>query len=215
MSSPDTIVPAGNRTNPNGPPANGQHTNNWWLMLRKFLRQGKAIASFAPSSRWMARKMLSDIDFGSAKCIVELGAGTGPVTAELVKRVAPDCRLIIIERDPDFCTHLRKRFPGHDIVEGDASRFDEMLAARAIPHVDHILSGLPMPSLPSEVQQRVFEGVHRCLAPHGTYRQLTVMPWVYYRFYRRHFDQVRFKLVALNLPPGGTYVCRRAQRTKP
>ena len=36
----------------------------------------------------------------------------------------------------------------------------------------------------------------------------TVMPLIYYRMYARYFDDVRFKFVPLNLPPGGVYVCR-------
>jgi phospholipid N-methyltransferase len=214
MSSPDGLR-LDERTRPDAPPARSPGSG-WWLMFRTFLRQGKAIASFAPSSRWMVRKMLHDIDFSKSRCIVELGAGTGPITAELVRRVPADCRLIIIERDPDFCDHLRKRFPEHEVVQADAAKFHEILVERSIPHADHIISGLPMPSLPAEVQNAVFSGVARCLAPQGTFRQLTVMPWVYYRFYRRRFAQVSFRLVALNLPPGGTYVCRNTlERYKP
>jgi hypothetical protein len=34
------------------------------------------------------------------------------------------------------------------------------------------------------------------------------MPLVYYKLYRRYFDDVQFRFVAANLPPGGVYVCR-------
>ena len=50
--------------------------------------------------------------------------------------------------------------------------------------------------------------VGRRLAPGGTFRQLTHMPWVYYSLYRGYFEEVRFQLVPLNLPPGGVYICR-------
>ena len=60
---------------------------DWWLMMKAFLKKGRSIASFAPSSRFMARRVVDGIDFESARCIVELGAGTGPITAELIKRV--------------------------------------------------------------------------------------------------------------------------------
>ena len=48
------------------------------------------------------------------------------------------------------------------------------------------------------------------LAPTGTFRQLTHMPWIYYKLYRRYFAEVRFRLVPMNLPPGGVYICRGA-----
>ena len=47
-------------------------------MMKAFFRHGRKIASFAPSSRFMARKIADGIDWEQAKCIVELGAGTGP-----------------------------------------------------------------------------------------------------------------------------------------
>ena len=48
----------------------------------------------------------------------------------------------------------------------------------------------------------------RTLAAHGTFRQLTVMPLIYYRMYARYFDDIRFRFCPWNLPPGGVYVCR-------
>jgi hypothetical protein len=37
------------------------------------------------------------------------------------------------------------------------------------------------------------------------------MPWVYWTMYRRYFRDVSFKLVPLNLPPGGVYYCKGYQ----
>ena len=54
----------------------------------------------------------------------------------------------------------------------------------------------------------VLETSARTLASTGTFRQLTVMPWIYYRLYARYFDDVRFRFCPWNLPPGGVYVCR-------
>jgi hypothetical protein len=34
------------------------------------------------------------------------------------------------------------------------------------------------------------------------------MPLIYYKLYARYFEDVRFRFVPLNLPPGGVYVCR-------
>ena len=50
---------------------------DWWLMLRKFVSHGTAIASFSPSSRFLARSMLRGIDWVRARCVVELARGPG------------------------------------------------------------------------------------------------------------------------------------------
>jgi phospholipid N-methyltransferase len=181
---------------------------DWWLMLRKFARHGTSIASFVPSSRFLARSTCKGIDFETAKCVVELGAGTGPITTELVKRVRPHTRLVVVELDPDFCKRLRAKFPGVDIVEGDASKLEKLLADRGIRQVDHVLSGLPLPSFPPELRDGVLASSARVLAPNGSFRQLSIMPWVYEKLYRGYFTDVRFRFVPLNLPPAGVYVCR-------
>lgn len=187
--------------------------SDWLLMCRKFLKHGTSIATVAPSSRFLARRMLKGIDWDAAQCIVELGAGTGPVTKELVRRIKPHTKLIIVELDPDFCDRLRARFPAADIVEGDACHLDELLADRGITKVDHVISGLPLPSFPQGLRESILASAARCLGDTGVFRQLTVMPYVYWRMYKKYFSEVRFGLVPLNVPPAGVYVCK-GYRTK-
>jgi len=195
------------KTNPNAP-SRSPRGPDWWLMMKKFLQKGRSIASFAPSSRYMARSVVKGIDFDSAKCIVELGAGTGPITAELVARLRPQTKLLVIELDPDLCARLQSRFPQVDVVQGDACQFDKLLADRGFDRVDHVCSGLPLPSFPAPLRDTILATSAKMLAPGGTFRQLTVMPLIYYRMYCRYFEDVRFRFVPVNLPPGGVYVCR-------
>jgi len=194
--------------NANTAPLDQSQAPDWWLFLNKFLRQGTGIAALAPSSRWLARAVVRGIDFEAAGCIVELGAGTGPITTELVRHVNEQCRPIVVERDPDFCQRLRQRFPQADVVEADANDLERLLGERGVERVDHVISGLPLPSFPGEARDRLLRVIHERLAPGGTFRQLTHMPWIYYKLYRRYFAEVRFRLVPMNLPPGGVYICR-------
>ena len=186
-----------------------------WLMFTKFLKDGTKIASFSPSSPYLARAMIRGIDFNQAKVIVELGAGTGPITNELTKVVQPGTKLIVIERDVDFAQRLRERFPTVDVIQGDAAKVEELLAERGIDKVDHFISGLPLPSFPKTLRDEVIASCMKHLAPEGTFRQLTVMPWVYYGLYKKYFSEVKFKFVARNLPPSGVYICRGYKHAAP
>jgi phospholipid N-methyltransferase len=194
-----------------GPDVSTQSGQGRWLFFTKFLTRGKVIASFAPSSRFMVRAVLRGIDFSKCNCIVELGAGTGPITAELIRRAPKDCKLLIIELDADLARHLRKRFPNADVVEADAADMDRLLDERGIDKADHIISGLPLPSIPEEIRDRILDVSAKRLAPGGSFRQLTVMPMVYYWMYRRYFTDLKFRFVPLNLPPGGVYICEGFQ----
>lgn len=189
-------------------PPQRTYTPDWWLVLSKFLRQGTAIAALAPSSRWLAQAQLQGIDFEQARCIVELGAGTGPITAALLSAARPGCRVIVVERDRDFCQRLRQRFPQADIAQCDALELDAVLDQRQVQTVDHVLSGLPLPSFPTAQREQLLQVIARRLTAGGSLRQLTHMPWVYFSLYRGYFQDVQFRLVPINVPPGGVYVCR-------
>jgi phosphatidylethanolamine/phosphatidyl-N-methylethanolamine N-methyltransferase len=181
------------------------------LFLGKFLRHGTAIASLAPSSPWLSRTTVRNVDWERARVVVELGAGTGPITKVLAEKARPDCRVVVLERDPDFARLLHERFdplPNFDVIEGDVRNLTEILDHRGIGRADYVISGLPVPSFPKDLQRDLFRVVKQVLAPEGTYNQITEMPWVYWRFYRRFFDDVRFVFEPRNFPPAGAYFCR-------
>jgi phospholipid N-methyltransferase len=182
------------------------------LFLGKFLKHGTAIASVAPSSRWLSRLTVRNIDWARAQALVELGAGTGPITRVIAERAHRQCRVVVVERDPDFANLLRDRFgalPNFEIVGEDVADLTAILLDRGISSVDHIISGLPVPSFPRDFQRSLFQAVSRVLRPGGTYNQLTEIPWLYRRLYQRHFEDVQFVLEPRNMPPAGTYFCRR------
>jgi phosphatidylethanolamine/phosphatidyl-N-methylethanolamine N-methyltransferase len=181
------------------------------LFLGKFLKHGTAIASLAPSSPWLSRTTVRNIDWDRAKVLVELGAGTGPITKVLAEKARPDCRVVVLERDPDFARILRERFQSRanfDVVEGDVRDLASILERLGVSRVDAVISGLPVPSFPKDLQRDLFRAVKRILVPDGTYNQITEMPWVYLRFYRKFFQDVQFAFEPRNLPPAGAYYCR-------
>ena len=215
-------VPSTNGTSIAHAHANGttrkSRAPDWLLMLGKFLRHGSTIASFVPSSRFLCKALLRGIDWDTAQCIVELGAGTGPVTKQMVKRARPHTKLIVIEQDPDFCRRLREKFhayPNLEVVEGDACKLDKILAERGITLCDHVLCGLPTPSIPAAAREAIMAAAHKVLPPEGLFRQLTNMPWIFWRFYKNYFEHVKFKLVPLNFPPAGVYYCGGYKGPKP
>jgi phospholipid N-methyltransferase len=187
------------------PPAGG--LGDRWLFLNKFLRHGTVIGSVTPSSRWLARAFVRDIEFAAARCVVELGAGTGPITAELLGRAGGCCRVLVIERDAEFCERLRRRFPAAEVIEADACDLARLLDERRVAAVDHILCGVALPWFTEADRHRLLDGARRRLTSAGSFRQLTYMPWLHTHVYRRYFREVSFRFVLRNVPPGGFYVC--------
>ena len=181
------------------------------LFFGKFLRHGTAIASLAPSSKWLSRATVRNIDWERAKVLVELGAGTGPITKVLAEKARPGCQVIVLERDADFARLLRGRFESRadfTIIEGDVRDLAGMLSDRGIGRVDHVISGLPVPSFSKGLQRDLFKAVGAVLDRAGTYNQITELPLVYWRFYKQFFRDVRFRFEPRNFPPAGAYYCR-------
>ena len=67
--------------------------------LAEFLRSPRAIGSVVPSSPSLGRILADAIADVTPGVIVELGAGTGPVTRQLATRF-PDAHLIALEPNP-------------------------------------------------------------------------------------------------------------------
>jgi phosphatidylethanolamine/phosphatidyl-N-methylethanolamine N-methyltransferase len=177
------------------------------VFFKKFLQKGRTISSAVPSSRMLAARVLQHVDFSRPATIVELGAGTGPITEQIVEHLRPHHRFVAVEDDPDFCDILRRRFPEVTLLEMDATKLTEPLARMGIDRVDYVLSGLPAPNLPPRAAVRLWRWLRRVLAPEGLFVQITIVPLLYRSFYDRLFQSVNYRMVWWNMPPGGVYRC--------
>jgi phosphatidylethanolamine/phosphatidyl-N-methylethanolamine N-methyltransferase len=196
------------------PPNSALWSQPKFLFLQKFMRYGSRVASVTPSSRRLAVALCRQIDSTRPQIILELGAGTGAVTKVALERMHPSSTLLALEVDPDFAHILRRRCPKAHVIEADAATTSQHLVDLGIDHVDVVISGLPVPSLPRCVNHLVFACFQR-FAGEGYFSQLTVMPWVYLGLYRRLFDEVTFTPVWWNIPSGGVYHCRRLRPDYP
>src|SRR5262249_45131065 len=114
----------------------------------------------------------------------------------------------------DFCTRLRERFPGAEVIQADAFDLDNLLAERQLERIDHVFCELPMPWFPLAQRHRLLDSVRRHLTPGGTFRQLTYMPWLHANEDRGYFRGVGFRWVFRNLPRGGFFLCRGPRRSE-
>ena len=182
------------------------------LFLKKFLRHGTRIASAVPSSRWVAERAVHNVRWDTARIILELGPGTGPLTEAILSHARPESDIFAIERDPDFVKFLRDKFKNYrniEIIEGNCADLEDILTARRIARVDYIISGLPVGAFRREEYLKLFRAVRAVLSPEGSYNQLTEFPLLFLPFYRRYFGDVQFLFEPRNIPPGGIYICRR------
>lgn len=78
--------------------------------LQRFLKEKKSIGAMAPSSKFLASKMLENVNFKNANIIVELGPGTGIFTEQIISFMQETSRLIIVELDEVFYSMLKDKY---------------------------------------------------------------------------------------------------------
>jgi len=179
------------------------------LFLKRWLRAPMRVGAVAPSSRQLGDAMARLVPRGGHGAVVELGGGTGVITAALLRGgVAPE-RLIVIERDVELHRHLEERFPAVKVLLGDAAGLGEALRPLGIRQVDAIVSGLPLLSIPRPIQDRILEQVLALLAPGAPLIQYTYGPMSPVDRRRFRLEGKVAKRVAANLPPASVWVYRR------
>jgi 16S rRNA (adenine1518-N6/adenine1519-N6)-dimethyltransferase len=75
----------------------------------------------------IARAIVEIVAPTSNDLVVEIGPGEGALTGELERRAG---RVIALEIDDDLARRLRERFPGVEVIEGDARAWDYRTLAR-------------------------------------------------------------------------------------
>jgi phosphatidylethanolamine/phosphatidyl-N-methylethanolamine N-methyltransferase len=116
--------------------------------LRALLARPKQVGAVAPSSRMLARAIAHEVDPAHPGPVLELGPGTGVITQALLERgVAPE-QLTAVEYDPDFAAGIAVRFPGVQVIRGDAFDLNRTLGSRHAERFAAIVSGIPLLNFP-------------------------------------------------------------------
>jgi phosphatidylethanolamine/phosphatidyl-N-methylethanolamine N-methyltransferase len=141
-----------------------------WTFLQAFLKSPRVVASVFPSSSFLERRVVRAADVGSARAVVELGAGTGGITRSLLEAMGEDGRLIAIERTAAFVEGLGRIGDARlDIVHGCASTLGAQLQQRGLPAADAVVSGIPFSTLPKALAASIVEAIDAALAPGGRF----------------------------------------------
>ena len=185
--------------------------------LREYISQPGSGGAVAPSGKVLAARMLDGIALEEASVVVELGPGTGALTAEIIKRISPATRFLAIEKNPTFVRELGQHFNEVEIIEGSASSLDSIIDEKGIEEVTTVVSGLPWASFPEQLQGEILTAISQVLSRGGrfvtfAYGGIHLFPKA--RAFRQRLDSLfteveRTPLAWTNLPPAFAYQCRK------
>jgi phosphatidylethanolamine/phosphatidyl-N-methylethanolamine N-methyltransferase len=176
--------------------------------IRSWIEKPLRTGAVMPSSKALARTMARYVDPQSSGPVVELGPGTGPVTAALVEHGIDPARLILVEFNPAFCQLLRMRYPTATVVQGDAYRLRRLLENTVHDPAAAIVSGLPLVTKPPRTRLRLIADAMALLKPGAPFVQFTyaMVPPISKAFSGLHTECS--ELIWLNLPPARVWVYR-------
>jgi phosphatidylethanolamine/phosphatidyl-N-methylethanolamine N-methyltransferase len=181
------------------------------LFLREWLVNPQRTGAVAPSSPKLAAAMARWLPRDPESFVLELGPGTGAVTAALLKRGLREDRLVAIEHNPTLAKLLRKRFPRAHIITGDAWQLDELLRSQSvpIPSVGAVISSLPLLNFPKEQVEALAQKIRSILDPRGRWVQYTYQIGKHRSRGADAFRLLASQIVWLNLPPARVSVYQK------
>lgn len=183
--------------------------NSLWIFAKNFLQHPRMLGSVFPSSRFLVQRILDRIDWVSAQVVVEYGPGVGNVSQELLRRLRPEGKLILIEMNVEFVELLRRRFsdPRVKVIQGSAADVRRILRTCSVKHADYVISGIPYSTIPVELRRRILRESREVLSDEGeviVYQFMrTILPQL-----RHCFGTVEEEFEALNIPPARVWYCK-------
>jgi phospholipid N-methyltransferase len=179
-----------------------------FLFARNFFRSPAMLGSLVPSSRFLVKTLLSQVEWDRARILVEYGPGIGTFTREILKKMRPDATLVAIELNPAFVSFLRREIqdPRLRVIYGSAVEVRAVLEQLGSASADYIISGIPYSTMPDSDRRQILRESRRMLDPKGAFLVYqftgTVLPYL-----RSSFRSVRQDFELLNILPARIFCC--------
>lgn len=171
--------------------------------IYQFFNKPSLVGAVMPSSKFLARNIINFINFKRKNLvIIEYGPGTGPFTAEIVKKLKDGDKLLLIEQNKKFIENLVQKYNQYQqltIIEGSVSNVKTILEENKIKQVDYIVSGIPFSSIPKEVTLDIMENTQSIMNNQSlfiTFQYSTLK----LKLFKRYFEIVSKKFILRNVP---------------
>lgn len=109
------------------------------------------------------------LDPESGERVLDLGCGTGHLTAEIAECVGPDGVVVGVDSAPDMVGEARETYPEIRFVKADARDLADAIADLDVESFDAVFSNAALHWIPEDDQATVAEGVAVALAPGGRF----------------------------------------------
>jgi phosphatidylethanolamine/phosphatidyl-N-methylethanolamine N-methyltransferase len=169
------------------------------IFLKQLIKSAKHTGAIAPSSYFLAKKMVSRSRIKNARTIIELGPGTGAITKEIIKKMPKGCNLWTFEINLEFVRHLKKKYPKANHVYANISSLEKLIEKNNIGKIDSIISGIPFVSLDRKDCEKIFSEISNVM-DETTRLVLFTYSTAKFKSFFSWFEKVDVSYVPINLP---------------
>jgi len=187
------------------------------LFLKKCITKYRETGAILPSSKFLAKKMITKEDIEKSEVIVELWAGSGSFTEYIFKYFEEyklnnkntSKKIFIIEKDIDFYNVLLKKFPEYSniIYNIDLLDIEDLMINNDVKNIDLIISWLPFKSLPKEIFDfLVLEFLPKFINNTTKFIQFSYFS-NFMNILSKYFKNIDKKRCLLNIPTAYIFTC--------
>jgi len=163
-------------------------------------KNGRKNASITPSSKFLAKQMVKNIDFSTIDSVIELGAGTGIFTEYILKNTKPGTKVICIETEENYVQILKEKFGNKIIIhQEDVKNIDQIRKTNHIEKIDLIVSWLPF--IPAE---SIHKEIKKYTSEWTIFRSFTYQPSIFKKQYH-DFPIKKIWYTFFNIPPARVF----------
>lgn len=178
--------------------------------LKEAVKNIKTLGTVTPSSRFLSKRMLREINFSNAHVIVELGPGTGAITKHILDNLSPKATLICFEINNNFYQQLQElQHPQLIILKASAEKIVEELKKLEIHQVNYIISSLPLAIIPDEISNKILEKSFKILETNGSFIQYQYSLSYFKKLKKVFKESISLGFEPLNIPPAFIYRCKK------
>lgn len=179
--------------------------------LLYFIKDLKQVGAIAPSSKFLAKDLVAQLKkrLASNGCpplnILEVGAGTGPLTKQIIKHLRPQDQLDIVEIHKKFYQIIKTKYQQSNLQ----IHHTDILNFQPEHRYNFIFSSLPYENMPEEISRQIWKKkLNLCSSD----AYISYFKYVKFRNFKCDFEEKvvkKFaqnkKFVLLNLPPAKIY----------
>jgi phosphatidylethanolamine/phosphatidyl-N-methylethanolamine N-methyltransferase len=176
------------------------------IFFKQAIMDLKQTGALIPSSRFLAAKMTSGIDFNQKLHIVELGAGQGIITRHILSQMNRQSRLTSYEINPYLFNEMDNLNDNRlNVKMNSVMNLPDSFQKDSL---DFIISGIPLANMEKETKAQLINICYRTLKPGGSFIQFQYSLQDYQSI-KQAFDNIRLGFTLLNLPPAFIYYAQK------